>query len=142
MATRVATARTEIEASPRDVWKALTDPALIGQYMFGTEVETDWRPGSPIVWKGEYEGKRYEDKGEILDFDPEHRLSMTHFSAMSGLDDRPENYHTVVYELEQQGDATVVSLSQDGNDSEEAAERLQSTWETVLAGLKETVERR
>ena len=36
----------------------------------------------------------------------------------------------------------LVSLSQDGNDSEEAAERSQSTWETVLAGLKETVERR
>jgi uncharacterized protein YndB with AHSA1/START domain len=142
MATRVATARTEIEASPQEVWKALTDPALIGEYMFGTTVETDWKPGSPIVWKGEYEGKRYEDKGEILDFDPAHRLSMSHFSALSGLDDRPENYHTVVYELEQQGDATVVSLSQDGNDSEEAAERSQSTWETVLAGLKETVERR
>ena len=142
MATRVATARTEIEAGPQEVWKALTDPALIGKYMFGTKVETDWKPGSPIVWKGEYEGKRYEDKGEILDVDPGHRLSMTHFSAMSGLDDRPENYHTVVYELEQQGDTTVVSLSQDGNDSEEAAERSQSTWETVLAGLKETVERR
>ena len=53
------------------VWKALTDPALIGKYMLGAQVETDWKPGSPIVWKGEYEGKRYEDKGEILDFDPE-----------------------------------------------------------------------
>ena len=70
MATRVATARTEIEASPQEVWQALTDPALIGKYMFGTHVETDWKPGSPIVWKGEYEGKRYEDKGEIIDFDP------------------------------------------------------------------------
>ena len=142
MATRVATARTEIEASPQEVWQALTDPALIGKYMFGTHVETDWKPGSPIVWKGEYEGKRYEDKGEILEFDPEHRLSMTHFSAMSGLDDRPDNYHTVVYELEQRGGTTVVSLSQDGNDSDEAKEQSQSNWEAILAGLKETVESR
>jgi uncharacterized protein YndB with AHSA1/START domain len=142
MATRVATARTEIEASPQEVWQALTDPALIGKYMFGTHVETDWKPGSPIVWNGEYEGRRYEDKGEIIDFDPEHRLSMTHFSAMSGLDDRPENYHTVVYELEQRGGTTVVSLSQDGNDSDEAKEQSQSNWAAILAGLKETVESR
>ena len=52
---------------------------------------------------------------------------MTHFSAMSGLDDRPENYHTVVYELEQRGGMTLVSLSQDGNDSDEAKEQSQST---------------
>ena len=141
MASRVATARIEIEASPQEVWKALTEPALIGEYMFGTQVETDWKPGSRITWKGEYEGKQFEDRGEILDVEPEHGLAMTHFSPLSGQEDRPENYHTVVYELEEQGKGTVVSLSQDGNESEVAAEHSQSTWETVLAGLKETVER-
>ena len=45
MASRVANARIEIEASPQEVWKALTEPALIGEYMFGTHVETDWEPG-------------------------------------------------------------------------------------------------
>ena len=141
MASRVATARIEIEASPQEVWRALTEPALIGEYMFGTQVETDWKPGSRITWKGEYEGKQFEDRGEILDVEPEHRLAMTHFSPLSGREDRPENYHTVVYELAEQGEGTLVSLSQDGNESEEAAEHSQSTWETVLAGLKETVER-
>ena len=141
MASRVATARIEIDASPQQVWKALTEPALIGEYMFGTKVETDWKPGSRITWKGEYEGKQFEDRGEILDVDPEHRLAMTHFSPLSGREDSPENYHTVVYELEEQGEGTVVSLSQDGNESEDAVEHSQSTWETVLAGLKETVER-
>ena len=141
MASRVATARIEIEASPQEVWKALTEPALIGEYMFGTQVETDWKPGSRITWKGEYEGKQFEDRGELLDVEPEHRLAMTHFSPLSGREDLPENYHTVVYELEEQGEGTVVSLSQDGNESEEAAAQSQSTWETVLAGLKETVER-
>ena len=63
MADHVATAQTEIDASPDKVWDALTDPDQIKQYMFGSQVETDWRPGSPIVWKGEYEGKQYEDKG-------------------------------------------------------------------------------
>jgi uncharacterized protein YndB with AHSA1/START domain len=60
----VATAEIEIDAPPTKVWSALTDPDQIKQYMFGSEVVTDWRQGSQIVWKGEYEGKEYEDKGE------------------------------------------------------------------------------
>jgi uncharacterized protein YndB with AHSA1/START domain len=62
----VATAETEIEAPPKRVWTALTDPDEIEKYMFGSHVVTDWKPGSPIVWKGEYEGKKYEDKGKVL----------------------------------------------------------------------------
>ena len=50
-------------ASPARVWSALTDPAEIKRYMFGSEVETDWKPGSTIVWKGEYQGRAYQDKG-------------------------------------------------------------------------------
>ena len=74
MADFVATAETEIEAPPKRVWTALTDPDEIEKYMFGSHVVTDWKPGSPIVWKGEYEGKTYEDKGKILEFEPERRL--------------------------------------------------------------------
>ena len=140
MADHVATAETVIEASPAEVWKALTDPELIKKYMFGSEVVTDWQPGSPITWKGEYEGKPYEDKGEILEVEQERRLKLTHFSPMSGEEDRPENYHTLVYELEPDGDKTRVQLSQDNNASEEAAEHSKSNWEKMLAGLKEVVE--
>ena len=52
--------------------------------MFGSEVETDWEPGSRIVWRGKYAGMSYEDHGEILEFEPESRLVMTHFSPLSG----------------------------------------------------------
>jgi uncharacterized protein YndB with AHSA1/START domain len=136
----VATAEIEIEASPDEVWGALTDPAQIKKYMFGSDVETDWKPGSQIVWKGEYEGKNYEDKGEILEVEPERRLKMTHFSAMSGDEDVPENYHTLVYELDERDGGTHVSLSQDNNSSEEAAEHSRANWEKMLAGLKQVVE--
>ena len=57
----IATAQTEIAASPARVWSALTDPAQIKRYMFGSEVETDWKPGGTIVWKGEYQGRAYQD---------------------------------------------------------------------------------
>jgi uncharacterized protein YndB with AHSA1/START domain len=142
MTGHVATAETDIDASPDDVWEALIEPTLIEKYMFGTHVETDWRPGSPIVWKGEYEGKRYEDKGEIIAVEPGRRLELTHFSSLSGEEDRPENYHTLVYELGERQGGTHVSLHQDNNASAEAAEHSKRNWEQTLSGLKETVEGR
>jgi uncharacterized protein YndB with AHSA1/START domain len=53
MANYVATAETEINASPAQVWAALTDPELIKQYMFGSQVETDWHPPGaiPATWR-------------------------------------------------------------------------------------------
>jgi uncharacterized protein YndB with AHSA1/START domain len=141
MGDYVATADTVISASPAQVWNALTDPEQIKKYMFGTDVETDWRQGSPITWKGEYEGKAYEDKGEIVEVVPERRLKVTHFSPLSGQDDVPENYHTLTYEIEALEGETHVSLSQDNNANAEAAEHSKGNWEMMLAGLKEVVER-
>ena len=80
----IATAEAVISAPPGRVWAALTDPAQIKEYMFGSEVETDWIPGSTITWKGKYQGKAYEDKGKIVELDPPRRLVVTHFSPMSG----------------------------------------------------------
>jgi uncharacterized protein YndB with AHSA1/START domain len=136
----VAKAEIDVAAPASDVWEALIDPKLIAKYFFGSQVKTDWQPGSPIVWKGEYEGKSYEDKGEILDVEPNRRLRVTHFSPMTGLPDKPENYHTVTYDLDEQDGGTHVTLSQDNNGSEEEAERSTANWEMVLSGLKKTVE--
>lgn len=140
MANHVATATVEIDAPPARVWTALTDPAEIEKYMFGSHVVTDWKPGSPIVWEGEYEGKRYEDKGEIVEIKPARRLKVTHFSPLSGQEDVPENYHTLTYELEAAGPVTRVALSQDNNPTAEAAEHSKANWEKMLSGLKEVVE--
>jgi uncharacterized protein YndB with AHSA1/START domain len=142
MANLSASAQIDIEAAPQQIWQALTDPALIKKYFMGADVVTDWKPGSPITWTGEYQGKPYEDKGEIIDVVPEERLQHTHFSPMSGQPDEPENYHTLTYTLEQHGKSTKVVLTQDNNGSEVEAERAGSTWTAMLDGLKETVEDR
>ena len=59
----VARAVTTIHASISNVWNALVDPALIKQYMFGASVSSDWKEGSPIVWKGEWQGKPVPGQG-------------------------------------------------------------------------------
>ena len=140
MADHVAVAETEIAASPSRVWTALTDPDEIAKYMFGAHVVTDWRPGNPIAWKGEHEGKPYEDKGKVLEFEPERRLRVTHFSPLSGDEDKPANYHTLTYELEPVGDGTRLALRQDNNRTAEAAEHSRENWERMLSGLKAVVE--
>ena len=142
MSTYVATAECEIEASPEDVWRGLTDPEAIREFMFGSEVQTDWKPGSPITWKGEYEGKSYEDKGEIVTVEPGRLLEVTHFSPLSGQEDKPENYHRVRYELQAADGRTRVRLTQDNSGSAEEAEHSSATWQAMLDGLKKVVEQR
>jgi uncharacterized protein YndB with AHSA1/START domain len=141
MSTNVAAVETEIDASPDEVWGALTDPERIKEYMFGSEVVTDWTQGGSIVWKGEYDGKEYEDRGSILEITPPRHLKMTHFSPSSGREDVPENYHTILYDLEAVGGKTRVTLSQDNNPSADEAEKSRANWEMVLSGLKDVVER-
>jgi uncharacterized protein YndB with AHSA1/START domain len=140
LANIVATAETDISASPARVWSALTDPAQIKRYMFGSKVETDWKPGSAITWKGEYQGNAYQDKGQIVEVEPRRRLVITHFSPMSGQPDVPENYHTLTYVIEPRGEGTHLSLSQDNNASEEEAAHSRDNWAAMLSALKEVIE--
>lgn len=136
----VASAVTDIHAAIAKVWTALVDPAIIKQYMFGTNVTSDWKEGSPIVWKGEWQGKPYEDKGVILRLQPIRVLQYSHYSSLSGLPDTPHNYHTVTIELAEQPNGTRVCLSQDNNATEQAREHSEKNWNMVLAGLKNVLE--
>jgi uncharacterized protein YndB with AHSA1/START domain len=136
----VAKADIDVHAPASKVWDALIDPEMIKRYMFGATVESDWTLGSPISWKGEWKGKPYEDKGRILDIQPQHRLVFSHYSPLSGAEDAPENYHNVTIELDGSGENVHVALSQDNNKSAEAAEESRRNWLAMLAGLKQLVE--
>ena len=140
MNDHVAHAEVEISASTEQVWDALTDPLAISRFMFGSQVDTDWEEGSPITWTGEYDGKSYQDKGEILEVVESRRLRMTHYSPLSGEDDVPENYHTLDYRVTDEGDTTRLTLDQDGNDSAEQAEQFSQNWQAMLDQVKEYVE--
>jgi len=136
----IARASVSIDASKQRVWDALVTPAAIQQYMFGTHVVSDWQEGRPIVWKGEWEGKPYEDKGTILRFQPGRKIQYSHFSPLSDVPDKPENYHTVTVELSDDGNQTRVSLSQDNNASEDERATSAQNWEMMLTALKKFLE--
>jgi len=138
--TPIATATATINAPASKVWDALTKPEQIKQYMFGTQVTTDWKVGSPIAYKGEWKGKSYEDKGKVLEIEPRKRLVSTFWSALAGLPDKPENYKTVGYELAPEGDRTKLTITQDNNASQEEANEAEKNWKMVLEGIKKLVE--
>ncbi len=136
----IARVSISINAPSAQVWDALVNPQAIKQYMFGTNVVSDWREGSPIVWKGEWQGKSYEDKGVILQFKPGRTIRYSHFSPLSGLPDKPENYHTVTIDLLGEGNQTHVSLAQNNNATEKERADSEKNWGIMLAGLKKFVE--
>ncbi|HYN44909.1 MAG TPA: SRPBCC domain-containing protein [Candidatus Limnocylindrales bacterium] len=132
----IARASITVNSPIDNVWDALINPDKIKQYMFGTNAVSDWKEGSSIVWKGEWEGKKYEDRGGILKLEPGHKIQYSHFSPLSGLQDLPENYHIVTIELSGKGKQTLVSLLQDNNETEEAREHSEKNWNMMLGGLK------
>lgn len=136
-----ATATGSIDAEPAAVWRVLTDPELLSQAFFGAKVETDWRAGSPITFTGEWNGKSFQDKGEIVTVEPDRTLSFTHYSPLSGQPDVPENYHTVTFELTPRGGSTELSISQTNAGSEEEREHSAANWARVVESIRHLAER-
>lgn len=141
MNEQTASVNRIVHALPSEVWRAITTPESLKTFFFGADIATDWKIGSPMRMKGEYKGKPYEDKGNILAVEPEQRLSFSHWSAMSGQADTPDNYHVVTFELAAHGKQTKVTLSQSnltgGETPSDIAHRAdyEKNWATVLDGL-------
>lgn len=137
----IAKVEVFLDAPRARVWEALTDPDQVSRYLRGTQVDSAWKVGGPITWKGEWDGRRYEDRGKILEVEPPHRLATTYWSSLSGKPDRPEHYKTlrfVLYETEDGG--TRLLLTTENNASEREARHVEETWKGVLDGLKDILE--
>src|SRR6187431_833784 len=135
-----ATTTINIQARASAVWSALTKPELIKQYFFGTDAVSDWREGSPIIFKGEWQGKSYEDKGTILIIESEKLLRYSYWSSMSGIEDKRENYSIITYELFQEDGITTLAITQDNIPDEETKIHSEQNWRKVMNGLKELLE--
>ena len=60
---------------------------------------------------------------------------------MGSFEDKPENYATVTYELEKRDGNTVLTVSQDNNDSESERDHSEKNWEMVLIAMKNFIEK-
>ncbi|HEY0031209.1 MAG TPA: SRPBCC family protein [Bacteroidia bacterium] len=130
-----------IYATVPKVWEALTNPEMIRKYFFGTNAITDWKAGSTIVFEGEWEGHSYKDKGTVLKVEPYKLLSYNYWSSMSGIEDIPENYVTITYELLDEGNKTSLTIIQENIPTEEMREHSEQNWKKILHNLKELVEK-
>ncbi len=133
------TYQTIVKAPLKKVWEALTDADIVKQYFFGSNQETSWKVGSPIRFWGEYEGQKYEDKGEVLEYEQDKKLTFSYLSSWSGLPDEPDNYLYVSYEVKEVSEGTQLSITQSNYD-EEKAKHSEANWATVIDGLKKIVE--
>jgi uncharacterized protein YndB with AHSA1/START domain len=131
-----------INAPVEKVWEALTDPQLIKKYFFGTNTKTTWKPGSPITFTGEWQGKQYEDKGTILEVQPNKLISYKYWSEISGIEDKPENYVTITYDLSEENGKTLLMITQENIPDEKMKEHSEENWKKVLNNLKELLEKK
>jgi uncharacterized protein YndB with AHSA1/START domain len=122
------------------VWEALTTPSQIKKYLFGTETISEWKAGSPIVFRGVWEGKSYEDKGTILEIEKEQTLKYNYWSNFSGDRDEPANYSIITYGLSEVNGTTVFTLTQDNFKSREARDHSEKNWGMIMETLRGMVE--
>jgi uncharacterized protein YndB with AHSA1/START domain len=129
-----------IKAPAALVWRALTDPEIVKKYFFGTNVESAWQKGSPIIWSGEWQGRTYHDKGTILDITPGKYVKYSYWSSMGGTEDKPENYQNVSYDLTEKDGVTTLEIGQENIKDEAAKEHSEQNWQHIFGKMKEMVE--
>ncbi len=129
-----------INAPMQKIWDALTLPEQVKQYFFNTDMVTSWQGGTPIFFRGEWEGKSYEDKGTVLIFEPLKKLSYDYWSGFSGIEDKKELYQVLSYELMETDGGVRVTINQSNVDTQERADHSSKNWAMVLEALKKFVE--
>lgn len=141
--TLVFKASISIKASPEKVWDALTNPEKTVQYMYGCEIISDWAIGSALTWRGTSDGVIYVT-GKVIQYQPHSILELSSFDPNADYPDIPENHLYAVYELVEDGENTVLNITQKGfDDAEKGKERFEQAheaWDFALNGLKNLCE--
>ena len=137
-----------INAPTSKVWDALVNPEQTKKYMFGCEALSDWKIGSPLLWKGQYEGKEMVFvKGHVVDIKPERFLEYTVIDPNSTIEDIPENYLNITYELSPDNGNTLLKVTQgDYSKVAEGERRFKESsnngegWNPILVEIKKLAE--
>jgi len=132
----------EVNVPVSRMWEVLTQPEIIKEYLFGTETVTDWKPGSEIIFQGDYQGHKYRDHGVIQENILNKKISYTYWTGFSGLEDKPENCSLITYTLVATGDnKTEFTWTQQGFANEDGYKHSQTGMKDFLGKIKEIAER-
>jgi len=138
-----------INAPAAKVWDALVNPEQTKKYMFGCETVSDWKIGSELLWRGEYEGKKMDFvKGHVVQLKPNELLVYTVIDPNNpSIPDVPENYLTVTYTVTEENGITLFTVTQgDYATVAEGEKRYQDSynngegWNPILVEIKKLVE--
>jgi uncharacterized protein YndB with AHSA1/START domain len=131
----------KIGAPAKKVWLALTSPGLVKQWQYGSDLLTTWEVGTSIVFRNEWNGQVFEQKGTVLEFSPESRLKYSLFFPHPGLQDIPEHYFFMTYELaERDGTTSLLVRQEDPRPSQPNESSGGDDGPDVLSVLKELIE--
>jgi uncharacterized protein YndB with AHSA1/START domain/DNA-binding transcriptional ArsR family regulator len=127
---------TYIQATPENVWHALTDPGLTAEY-WGHSNISDWQAGSQ--WEHvRADGSGIADVvGTVLESAPPTRLVMT-FDAPG--DEPAGGPSTVSFDIEPYGEIVRVTVIHQNLPSQADYEAVSAGWPAVLANLKSLLE--
>jgi uncharacterized protein YndB with AHSA1/START domain len=129
-----------INSTTSKVWAALTTPDIIKQWLFGTNVISDWKADSQILFTGNWQGTVYKDKGTILLFEKEKIFQYNYWSSFSGLPDSAENYSIITFVLAPTSNGTNLTLTQSNFATETAYEHSDKNWAGTLDLMKKIIE--
>jgi uncharacterized protein YndB with AHSA1/START domain len=127
-----------INAPTAVVWKTLTHPELMKQWTSETEINivTDWKVGNPFIIRGILHRVKFENKGIVLQFEPEKNLQYTHLSSISRLPDKPENYTILEFGLAPINNQTTLTFTASNFPTEAIYKHFAFYWNVTLEILK------
>lgn len=133
-----------IKTTKSKVWKAITEPDLVKQWQYGSQLLTNWKVGSDIVFRAEWEGQVFEQHGKILEIQENEYVIYNLFAPRPGLEDKPENYFIMKYILKEHGDETELEITQEDNriiEGQEDSTQEEEAENNVLNELKKVAEK-
>ncbi|MEB8336022.1 ArsR/SmtB family transcription factor [Streptomyces endophyticus] len=140
-----------IRTTPERLWEALTSPAFTRRY-WGVAFETDWKPGSPMVWL-EGDGRTEDPEQVVLEADPPRRLAYTWhtftpaWAQSVGVDEElrkriaSESRSKVSFDLEAMGETVKLTVVHDGFEPGSTVRgMIGDGWPALLSSLKTLLE--
>jgi uncharacterized protein YndB with AHSA1/START domain len=137
---RVSTSTITITAPREFVWSAVTEPEHVRRWQYNSDLTTDWIVGHPIRFSAEWQGQTFAQWGTVLEVDAPNRLRYSLFAPRPGLEDRPENYFTMTYELTDIDGGTQVTFIHEDPREIDGIENNVDEEDPVLMALRDVAE--